>query len=291
MSIAKQLRPKLRRATHFAIALATVWLATSGLLIAHAFTLIPAPSLVVGPATGTPTATFAVQGSMGPGLPCTSPANFAFYWDATVNLLAYKTVPTCATPGTYDTGTIGGLRPAAGYDTVGPHTVILTVTDSAGNPYGPVSTVTKSYTITAPPPPPPPPSPSPQPPPPPPPPAPSPSTAPASPSTQPAPSPSASPSQKQCPATGAALAPSGPAGKDGAVILGFVLVGALPIGGVVLVFTPGLWSGHTRWRKIASLLGLAVVLTAAGSCAFPTCTAPAATSQTASPPASPTPTC
>jgi hypothetical protein len=228
---------------------------------------------------------------MGPGLPCTSPANFAFYWDATVNLLAYKTVPTCAPPGTYDTGTIGGLRPAAGYDTVGPHTVILSVTDSTGAPYGPVSTVTKSYTITAPPPPPPPPSPSPQtPPPPPPPPPPSPSVAPASPPTQPASSPSASasPTQKQCPATGAAI-PS-PGGKDGALVLGLVLVGALPIGGVVMVFSPGIWSGQRRWRKIASLLGLTLVLMAAGSCAFPNC-ASTPTSAVVTPQTSPTPTC
>ncbi len=75
------------------------------------------------------------------------------------------------------------------------------------------------------------------------------------------------------------------------MILGLVLVGALPIGGVVLVFTPGLWSGHTRWRKIASLLGLAVVLMAAATCSFPSCAAPAATSQIASPAASPTPSC
>ena len=289
MPTAKQTRRKLRWAVNYAVAIG--WLLGAGAISVQAFTLIPAPSLVVGPTSGTPTATFAVQGSMGPGLPCTRPANFAFYWDATVNLLAYKTVATCTTPtsGTYDTGTIGGLRPAAGYDTVGPHTVILTVTDSTGAPYGPVSTVTKSYTITAPPPPPPPPSPSPQAPPPPPP---SPSVAPASPSTQPAASPSASasPTQGQCPAAGAAL-PSGPGGKDGAMVLGLVLIGALPIGGIVMVFSPGLWSGRSRWRKIASLLGLTVVLMGAATCSFPSCAAPAATSQTASPPASPTPTC
>jgi len=282
MSVAKQTRRKLRWAIRYALVIG--WLVGAGAISVQAFTLIPAPSLVVGPTSGTPTATFAVQGSMGPGLPCTSPANFAFYWDATVNLLAYRTVSTCAPPGTYDTGTIGGLKPAAGYDTVGPHTVILTVTDSTGAPYGPVSTVTKSYAITAPPPPPPPPSPRA------PPPTPSPITAPASPSTQPTSSPSASPSQKQCPATGAAL-PSRTGGTDGAMVLGLVLTGALPIGGIVMVFSPGLWSGSSRWRKIASLLGLAVVLMAAATCSFPSCAAPAATSQTASPPASPTPTC
>ena len=116
---------KLRWATRFAIAMATVWLAMSGLVAGHAFTLIGA-ILTVTPQAGPPTAPFTVRGVYATSCTGLGSFTFAFYWDTTIAQLTQKTV-ACNPASGFDTGQISGQVPPNGYNAVGNHTVILNV--------------------------------------------------------------------------------------------------------------------------------------------------------------------
>src|SRR6266700_1742039 len=110
VSTGRQIRLKLRWATRFTIALATIWLAMSGLVAGHAFTLIGA-ILTVAPQTGTPTAPFTVRGVYSTSCVGLGTFTFVFYWDTTIAQLTQKTVP-CNPASGFDTGLISGQVPA-----------------------------------------------------------------------------------------------------------------------------------------------------------------------------------
>ena len=56
-----------------------------------------------------------------------------------------------------------------------------------------------------------------------------------------------------------------PDGSDSAIVLALLLFSTLPIGGVAMILSPGLWR-RKGWRRWAALLGLSIVILAASSC-------------------------
>jgi hypothetical protein len=71
-------------------------------------------------------------------------------------------------------------------------------------------------------------------------------------------------------------------------------VGLLPIGGIAMIFSPGLWARRRDWAKLAAILGLTtVMLLSATACTPPNQLAgnspETSPTQSASPSPSPTP--
>lgn len=252
---------------------------------AQAFTLVSGkPSVSSSPTSGLPTASFTVRAKYawsGGTCPGTIPMTFKFYWYKVVSnkkLLWTKTVSACSA-GVVDTLSSPALVPPAPLNYPSSFVIQVGVYQSSGahfpNPY----TATTLYRVT-----PPTPSPSPR----------------ASPTTacgQPgaAACPSASPSTSPCAATQSAILPPRPGGSDTAVVLALALFSALPIGGVAMVMSPGLWSRRKEWRRLAALLGLSIVMLAASGCTAignqVANVSPEQSEAAQSPSPSPTPTC
>jgi len=269
-------------------------LAVSGVPTARAFTLIGVASVTVSPTSGYPTAALKATGKFSPG-PCGTPLNFAFFWDTTINFIWSTTVSACDASRNYVAGPSPAYVPPSGFNGVGGHSVIVSVTDANGNPAGPSSSASAAYTIVAPPPP-PPPSPKP--------PSPSPVRS-TPPQTQP--SAASSPSQSASPdcATGAAagcpsptatacavtgtLPPPGTGGFVDSLIAGAIIAGGLAIGMVALVGPGALLAAAIRQRRLLGLLGLAVLVALTLACGSVVGNVPDVTpSATATAPASPT---
>jgi hypothetical protein len=87
--------------------------------------------------------------------------------------------------------------------------------------------------------------------------------------------------------------PAGPSGKDAAVLFALAVIGTIPIGGIAMVFSPGLWTHRRRWSQLLALLGLSLLLLTAAGCTWnPNQTAQETPTQSEpSPSASPTTSC
>jgi hypothetical protein len=199
------------------------------------------------------------------------PLTFKFYWYKVISSklpLWTKAVTTC-TVDTEDTGVSPALHPPSPLNYPGTFVIQVAVyLTSTGQAAGPTYTDTTLYTVIAPKPKP-------------------------SPRQIPSPSPSPSPSPAQCTA---ALPPTPPSGKDVEALLALAGVGLLPIGGIAMVFSPGLWTRRRYWGKLAAILGLtAVMLMSATACAPPNQQAgsspESSPTQSVSPTPSPTPSC
>jgi hypothetical protein len=251
-------------------------LAIAGFTTAEAFTLILRPTVTVTPTSGLPTAPFTVRGKMplpGGACPVTAPPPtliFRFYWYKVITnrVLIWSKATNSCSAGKIDTGNSPQLRPPAGLNYPSTFVIQVAVYDTTGQPFGTTYTDTTLYTVLAPKPKP-------------------------SPRQIPSPSPSPSPSPAQCTA---ALPPNPPSGKDAGALLAVAAVGLLPIGGIAMVFSPGLWSRSRRWGKLAAVLGLTVMtVVSATACTPPNQLAgsspESSPSQSASPSPSPTPSC
>jgi hypothetical protein len=236
-----------------AIPLLAASVVAAGSLSVDAFTLIYGkPRVTVAPTSGLASAPFTVRAKYVWPAPCPGPAlqtlTFKFFWYKVISSkvpLWTKTVSTC-TVDTEDTGNSPPLHPPAPLNYPGTFVIQVAVYFSTGAAAGPTYTDTTLYTVIAPKP------------------KPTPRQIP-SPSPSPLPSPSASPAQCT-----AALPPSAPGGKDAGALLAVAAVGLLPIGGIAMVFSPGLWSRSRRWGKLAAVLGLtAVMLMSATACTPP----------------------
>jgi len=87
------------------------------------------------------------------------------------------------------------------------------------------------------------------------------------------------------------MLPPAAGGRDAAVLVALVLFGTLPIGGLVMVMSPGGWN-RRRWRQVLAVLGLSLILVTAGGCAAIVGQQnPTPTQGEPSPSPSPSPTC
>jgi len=255
----------------------------------HAYTIVwGKPYVTISPTSGIPTAKFTVRGKFDwtgpcPGTRVPSSITFKFNWykvSTTRIPLWTKTVSTCS-GGIVDTGTSPAFVPPSPLNYPSTFVVQVAVYDSSGSPfgkaYGAPYTNTTLYTVL----------------------------------TAPSPSPNASPSAAQCGTAGQAacptpsstpcvvqsaalMRPGSPGGADTVVLLALAALGALPIGGVAMVCSPGLWSRRSRWSWLAALLALSLVLLSAEACAAPNQVAQGTPSQaetSPSPSPSPTPSC
>lgn len=255
-----------------AVPLLVASLLAAGSVTADAFTLVYGkPRVTVSPASGLASAPFTVRAKyVWPGAcPGPVPLTFKFFWYKVISskvTLWTKAVTTC-TVDTEDTGTSPALHPPSPLNYPGTFVIQVAVySTTTGQAAGPTYTDTTLYTVIAPKPKP-------------------------SPRQIPSPSPSPSPSPAQCTAS---LPPSAPGGKDVEALLAVAAAGLLPIGGIAMVFSPGLWSRSRRWGKLAAILGLTVLmLTSATACTPPNQQAGQETPSQAepSPSPSPTPTC
>jgi hypothetical protein len=239
---------------------------TAGFLLAgsvtgDAFTLIfGKPYVTVTPTSGLPTATFTVRGKYVWPTQCPSPfpITFKFYWYKVISnkILIWTKTANCVdvsrTSGLNDTGNSPAFVPPPPLNYPGTFVIQVAVYDSTGAHMPVPYTNTTLYTVVAPKPT---PSPSPRP-------------SPSQPCGQPgtAPCPSATPTS--CAAPSAALPPASPSGKDAAVLFALVVIGALPIGGIAMVFSPGLWTHRRRWSQLLALLGLSLLLLTAAGCTW-----------------------
>jgi hypothetical protein len=242
-------------------AVVAVWL-VGGAVTAEAFTLINVASITVSPKSGVPSAALVPHGKYGPGS-CPQQVKFSIYWDSPLTSPVSSTTLAAGAPGC-DPGPMAAFVPPSSASKVGPHTVILDVTDINANPM-PNGYATTTYTITSPPPP-PKPSPKPSPRPSPRPPSPSAASHPPSPSVGggASPSPSQSPSAAACAATGALPPPSTGSLVD-TFIAGAMVASVLPIVGFAL-FGASPVLAIVRRRRLLQLLGLAILLAATLSC-------------------------
>jgi len=247
----------------------------------HAFTLVDPgkPYVYATPSSGLPTATFKVRGTYAwiNGCPVSAPVSliFKFYWyKVTTNkvLLWTKSTNVCSASVT-NTGWSGSLLPPPGLNYPASFVIQVMVYSSNGAPFGKGYTNTILYVVQRPPP-----SPSPKP---------SPSPQCGQPGALPCPSPSPTP----CTAQQAALSPGAPGGSDAAVVVALALLGTLPISGVAMVLSPGLWKRRRSWSRLAALIGLSVLLLSAEACAALTSQNPQATPTQPEQSPSPTPSC
>ena len=234
-----------------------VGLLAAGSITAAAFTLIPLPpTLTVTPTSGLPTATFVMRSTYAiPNLcPVASPPptlTFKFYWykvsTSKVLLWTKKTnycVNLTRTSGSIDTQTSPAFVPPVPLNYPGTFVIQVAVYDSTGAHEPVPYTNTKLYTVVAPKPT---PSPSPRP-------------SPSQPCGQPGTAPCLSPTPTSCAAPSAALPPASPGGKDAVVLFALAVIGALPIGGLAMVISPGLWTRRSQWARLIALLGLSLLL-------------------------------
>jgi hypothetical protein len=260
-----------------AVSLLAGGLVAAGSVTAEAFTIISLgkPHVTVTPTSGLAAASFTARAKfvLNGSCPATAPValTFKFYWYKVISSkvpLWTKTTSAC-NASVWDTGNSPALQPPPPLNYPGTFVVQVAVyVTSTGKPAGTTYTDTTLYTVLAPKPKP-------------------------SPRQIPSPSPSPSPSPAQCTA---ALPPSTPGGKDAEALLGVAAVGLLPIGGIAMVFSPGLWSRSRRWGKLAAVLGLTVMTVVSATA----CTPPkqlagsspeSSPSQSAFPSPSPTPSC
>jgi hypothetical protein len=280
-----------------AVAFATALLSL-GAVSVQAFTLIAIAAVTVKPTQGFPTAAFVVDGTYKTSVCSATPPAFTFYfyWDkATPSQQIWKpiTVTTCnVTNQTYDTGPSPKLVPLPGQANPAVHHILLAVFTAAGAPAPGNSTATANYTVVTPPPPSPSPRPSPRP-------SPTPTHRPIPTPTHrasPIPKPSLPPSPSACAAPTASVGPggpSGPSGSDVAVMLALVVLGAIPVGGLALLFSPTFPRRLRELSGVAAILGLTVItMISVNACTLRNQTAQTTPSQAAaSPSPSPTPTC
>jgi hypothetical protein len=246
------------------------------------YTLIAGkPSVSVNPTSGLPTAHFSVSGKfvwVG-GCPSARTITFKFYWykvTSTKVLVWTKPVSSC-NAGAAATGPSPPLTPPAGLNYPSSFVIQVAVYQSTGAPLGSTYTNTTLYRVM---------------------PAPSPSASPSS-SAQcglPGQAACASPSPSPAQCTAALPPPSAPAGKDAEALLAVAAVSLLPIGGIAMFFSAGLWSRSRRWGKLAAVLGLTVMtVVSATACTQPNQLAgsspESSPSQSASPSPLPTPSC
>jgi len=254
----------------------------------HAYTIVWGKVLVsTTPTSGTPTAQFTVHGKFDwpgacPSAPGLSPITFKFSWyKVSSNRIALwsTTVATCS-GGIVDTGNSPPMVPPAPLNTPTTYVVHVALYDSGAAPFGQAYgatgyTNTTIYKVVA---------------------------APPSPNTNPSPAQCGTPGAAPCATatstpcqTAAAVHPGTPGGADVAALLTLAALGTLPIGGLAMVFSPGIWRRRSRWNRLAALVGLSVMLLSVDACAALTGqnpqTSPTQAEASPSPSPSPSPTC
>lgn len=237
------------------------------------------PSVTAAPTSGVPTAKFTIAGKFVWSVSCpVSPISitFRFYWFKVIStkvLLWTKTASACSA-NAVSTGTSPLLAAPPGLNYPSSFVIQVAVYQMSGASFGPTYTNTTLYQVL--------PRPSPM----------------ASPSTsaqcgQPGQTPCSSPSPSPAPCT-ALLPVSSPPGIDFQALLALAAVGSLPIGGLVLVFSPGLRS-RRHWSKVLAFLWVSLMLTSTIACTPPNQQAgqetPSQAQESPSPSPSPTPSC
>jgi len=252
----------------------------------HAYTIVWAKlSVTATPTSGTPTAKFTIRGKLDwpgpcPGTRAPSSLVFKFSWYkvSSTRIPLWSDSATCS-GGLADTGDSPPFVPPSPLNYPSTFVIHMAVYDSGGAPFGPAYgapyTATTLYKVVA---------------------------APPSPNTNPSPAqcgtpgaaPCATPTSTPC-QTAAAVHPGAPGGADVAALLTLAALGTLPIGGLAMVFSPGIWTRRSRWNRLALLIGLSVMLLSVSACAALTGQNPQASPTQAeaspSPSPSPSPTC
>ena len=218
----------------------------------HAYTIVwGKPFVTVSPTSGIPTAKFNIRGKFDwPGAcPGIGPITFRFSWykvPATRIPLWNTTVAACS-GGNVDTGNSPDLIPPSPLNYQSTFVIHVAVYDSGGGAfggaYGAAYTNTTLYKVLAAPP-----------------------TPKSSPTTAtcgaPGQPPCATPTSTPC----QAAAVLKPGASDVAALIGIGALGVLPIGGVAMVFSPGLWRRRSRLSWLAALIGFSIVMLAAPGC-------------------------
>jgi len=218
----------------------------------HAYTIVwGKPFVTVSPTSGIPTAKFNIRGKFDwPGAcPGIGPITFRFSWykvPATRIPLWNTTVAACS-GGNVDTGSSPDLIPPSPLNYQSTFVIHVAVYDSGGGAfggaYGAAYTNTTLYKVLA---------------------------APPTPKSSPTTATCGTPGQPACatptstPCQAAAVLK--PGASDVAALIGIGALGVLPIGGVAMVFSPGLWRRRSRMSWLAALIGLSIVMLAAPGC-------------------------
>lgn len=244
------------------------------------------PFVSVTPTSGTPTAQFTIHGKyVWPG-GCPSRSapqiTFKFSWYKLVSskLPLWSTTASTCSGGVVDAGISPPLKPPSPLNYVSTFVIEVIALDSAGAGFGSIYgasfvNITLYKVVAAAPPPP----------------SPSPNASTPPPCGQPGAAPCPSPSPTSCAQPSAALPPASPSGKNAAVLLALAAIGALPIGGIAMVFSSGLWTRRRRWTQLLALLGLSILLLTAAGCTWNPAQRAEATPTQSEPSPSSTPSC
>jgi len=218
------------------------------------------PYVSVSPTSGTPTAQFTIHGKYVwpggcPSFRSAPQITFKFYWYKVISskVALWTTAASTCSGGVVDAGTSPPLQPPSPLNYVSTFVIQVVALDSAGagfgSIYGASYTDTTLYKVVAAP-------------------SPSPGASAPPPCGQPGAAPCPSPTPTSCAAPSAALPPASPGGKDAVVLFALAVIGALPIGGLAMVFSPGLWTRRSQWARLIALLGLSLLLLTAAGCTW-----------------------